>query len=155
MLDSTGGVYPLSGTRHSHRTRQNGPKMASKGPFDTPKGSGACCDRSYFRLVLGPCRTPSRSQDPGGTGLKWAKSAEKGCKGVKTGPTGPNRPQQVHVTLSKGLVTLLKFSIFDRFWAHLAWSFAQAPSSFGLVVGWELVAVGRQVRGHRRLLGPC
>ena len=42
----TGVQYPVFGTRYSHRTGQNGPGMAPKGPFDPPRGSGATFERS-------------------------------------------------------------------------------------------------------------
>ena len=73
------------------------PKMAQKGPSDPPKGSGATFERSHFWPVLGPCWTPSRSQDPAGeTGLKWAKPAENGFSKnkLKMAQKGPLDPPQ-------------------------------------------------------------
>ena len=52
---------PASGTRYSHGTGQNGPKMASKGPFDPPKGSRAKeVIFNRFRAQVGLHRGPSK-----------------------------------------------------------------------------------------------
>ena len=51
--------------------------------------------------------------DPGDTGLKWAKTAEKGSK-------QPQWSKKVGLGVERR-GPLLKISIFDCFWAHLAY----------------------------------
>ena len=123
---------PVSSIQYSHRTGQNGLKMAQKDPLDPPKGSGTTFERSHFRPVLGQRWTPSRSR------------LEMGVK------KGPKWPKTVRLTLPKCRGPRLKFSIFDRFWAHLSWMSVggrwrlAAVDGCRLAVagGWQLMAVG-------------
>ena len=60
-----------------------------------------------------------------------------GHNGPKRLKMGPNRPKRVRLTRPVSWGPLLKISIFDRFWAHLA----------RLAVGswWRLAIVSRQL----------
>ena len=109
----TGVQYPVPGTRCSHRTGQNRPKRPRKVLGTLPKG----LEPLLKEVISDRCGAHAGlPHGPGGTGPTWARMAESASKQAQ------KWPKKVRLTIPKGQGPLLKFSIFDRFRAHLAWS---------------------------------
>ena len=123
-----------------------------------PKGRGPLFGSFDFSPFWGPCGlVVGWRLAVGGwwwlaVGGGWAKTADNGWKRIKT---GPKWPPKVHLTLPKGRGPLLKFSISDRFRAHLAW--LSGGGCWQLAVGSCPVATGgapsARDQGAARVLG--